>query len=153
MPKLNKYSIASQFCSELHKHVGGETIKKVVKRNKTKEYMDACATHDFCDPNQIMSDVLESFGHEFDPSLIPIVNDAWSLARNAEFQSLKIPKPTTLKLATYKREFVGLYETDFTFVVLERNEGTAIVRPLNFPERETSEVPWEHLHIFDEIEV
>ena len=151
--KLSKYAIAVSFCSELQKHLDDEIIKRVVKLNRTEEYRDACASHNFCDPNQIMSDVLESFGHEFDPTLIPIVNGAWSLARNADFQSSKIPKPVTLELATYKREFVGLYETDFTFVVLEHGDNTAIVRPLNFPEREPSQVPWEHLNIFDEIEI
>ena len=77
MPILSKYSIASMFCSELQKHFGGDQIDRIVKLNRTEDYKDACATHDFCDPNQIMSDVLESFGHGFDPSLIPSTILAW----------------------------------------------------------------------------
>ena len=151
--KVNKHLVASSFCNEIQKHLGNETLREVIKLNETAEYQEACATHDFCDPNQIMADVLESLGHEFDTSLLPLINDAWLLARAAEFQSAKLPPAESLKLATYKREFVDLYETDFTFVVVEHNDGTALVRPLNFPDREPTSVPWEHLRVFDEFGV
>ena len=151
--KLNKSLLAASFCDELRNSLGDETITRIVELNKTDSYEEACASHDFCDPDQVMADVLELYGHEFDPSLIPVVNEAWSIARNAEFQSKKIPFARRLKLATYKREFAGLYETEFTFVVLEHDDSAALVRPLNFPNRQPIEVPWEHLHVFDEIEV
>ena len=100
-----------------------------------------------------MADVLSSFGYELETSLLPLIKDAWSLAKAAEFQSEKLPCQISLKLATYKREFVDLYETDFTFVVLDYDDRTASIRPLNFPERQPTEVAIEHLNIFDEIKV
>ncbi len=50
-------------------------------------------------------------------------------------------------------EYVNLNEADFTFVVLEHNDNMALIRPLNFPDREPTTVLGEHLAVFDEIDV
>jgi len=57
----------------------------------------------------------------------------------------------TVKLATIKREFVGQYDADMTYVIVAENGDIATVKLLNFPDREAKELPVEHLHVFDEI--
>jgi len=100
--KVKELAIA--FSKQLRKDISAEDMIEVNRRNKTPEYVGACATHDFIDPNQTMLDVFEPVtGHEFvffngdkpdtekqfdaDSSLM---DAAWNLAKHNDFDVEKI---------------------------------------------------------------
>lgn len=47
-------ALAKAFDAELRAAIGAESYAEVIRRNRTPEYACACASHDFCDANEIM---------------------------------------------------------------------------------------------------
>jgi hypothetical protein len=84
-------ALAEVFVAKLGDVLSEGQLAEIKRRNQTTDYETACATHDFCDPNDVMKEAFEqvlgrplfpngdeSEGHERDTAL---VNDAWGLAR------------------------------------------------------------------------
>ena len=57
----------------------------------------------------------------------------------------------TIKLATIKREFVDLYKSDMTYVIVSEEGESSTVKLLHFPDRPPTTVPTKHLNVFDEL--
>lgn len=81
--------LAERFCIILNEWLSEEEMEEINRRNATPEYAVSCATHDFCDPNQALSDALESLEWEFHPGLCEKLNATWDLARRHRFQFRK----------------------------------------------------------------
>lgn len=83
--------LANRFAELLHEVIGGSLMKDVVERNKHNA-PHICASHDFCDANEVMSEAFaEIVGHT--PELIPgqdtedsaLWNTAWGIAKCNHF--------------------------------------------------------------------
>lgn len=93
----NKLRVARAFCKELRAYLTPSLIGKVVARNKREENKSICHSHDFCDANQIMLNAFqrcrlinpasERAQNESDAN--SLWNDAWTIARKAEFNADK----------------------------------------------------------------
>lgn len=84
-PKL----IADAFCRILNDWLTPAQIAEINRRNATPNYVDCCATHDFCDPNQAMIDAGALFGIQFDCRFnedVDLIVAAWELARNRGYR-------------------------------------------------------------------
>ena len=86
-------ALAEKFSEFLREDLGREKMLLVVERNRTAEYEGACASHDFCDANEVMLAALEDFGFDADDVFEndcdnPVQarwNEAWDEARQNEF--------------------------------------------------------------------
>lgn len=78
---------ADKFCIVLRNWLTTDQLDTVVERNKTPEYAQACATHDFCDANVAMLEALgDPEGISFDDdAFVSLINRAWDIARAADF--------------------------------------------------------------------
>ena len=47
-------AIARAFDAKLRADIGAESYAEVIQRNRTPEYVCTCASHDYCDANEIM---------------------------------------------------------------------------------------------------
>ena len=65
--------------------LGAAKIAKINELNSTEEYKGVCASHDFCDANQVMSDALNNLGFEYEPDLNEPINVAWDKAKMSKF--------------------------------------------------------------------
>lgn len=91
-------ALARAFCAVLNQWLTDAMMKEINRRNKLKGYVQACATHDFCDPNQAMIDAcVKVWGREpefgdADPDGkdTDAINEAWNIARKAEFNPNKV---------------------------------------------------------------
>lgn len=68
----------------------GENLAEIVRRNFTDEYDSCCATHDFCDANELMAEAFKGvMGRDAEADSDPdsfIWNLAWSEARGSDFR-------------------------------------------------------------------
>lgn len=92
-------ALACAFCSILNQWLTPEQLTEINRLNSTPEYQDgSCASHNFCDPNQAMIDAcVKVWGREpefgdIDPEDkdTDAINEAWSIARKAEFNPSKV---------------------------------------------------------------
>lgn len=67
-------ALAKAFDAELRAGIGAESYAEVIRRNRTPEYDGACASHDFCDANEIMD---TAFVSVMGRSTIPDDEDAF----------------------------------------------------------------------------
>lgn len=97
---MSKTQLAREFCKRLNDYLGAEKMAEIRRRNATADYSHgACATHDFCDANQLMIDAAiaanilpadyESARSDRDVLFTDAENrlfdDAWTLARLAGY--------------------------------------------------------------------
>lgn len=54
-PPLNPLVLALAFAAELREQMTTQCMATIVARNETPEYLDFCASHDFCDANMVMA--------------------------------------------------------------------------------------------------
>lgn len=79
-----KVLVAKAFSKLLAEDLGEETMRQVVERNRTPEYRDVCASHDFCDANEVMTEAMEA--HGLDPfKNVDLWSAAWDEAKQNEF--------------------------------------------------------------------
>lgn len=93
--KIMKYAteqiepMAKAFSAELLSELGQKNMTIVIERNQTEEYKGACATHDFCDANQVFLDAHERFFNEemevLSNESISFTNRVWDLAKKNNF--------------------------------------------------------------------
>lgn len=81
--------LSNEFSRIVNREFSNEELAEVVKRNNTPEYTDCCATHDFCDANELMAEAFKTvFGREVDPQNeddCESWNIAWSLSKDSHF--------------------------------------------------------------------
>lgn len=90
--------LAKAFCRQLHKELDDGTMQLVNARNDLAESEgdhSTCATHDFCDANQVMLDAIESICGFADYHFAQneMINAAWDIARKARFDADKCCEP------------------------------------------------------------
>jgi hypothetical protein len=54
--------LARRFDEILRDHVGDEKYGQILRLNRTPEYRNSCASHDYCDANMTMLEAMKSFG-------------------------------------------------------------------------------------------
>ena len=82
--------IAKSFSMILKLWLGTATVREIARLNATASYAKACATHDFCDPNEAMLRAFEinSVTHPAESEDRPnldIWDAAWEIARQNQF--------------------------------------------------------------------
>lgn len=98
--------LAKAFCKEMRETFAyaPENLVEILKRNKEEPSDAICHSHDFCDANVVMDEAGKSVGIELCPNEVngeiigilhteaytDIWNEAWSLAKRAEFDADKI---------------------------------------------------------------
>lgn len=92
IPRADMVSLlADRFVADLREELGAEKFTTVQTRNDTPEYKTTgcCASHDFCDANQVILDSLKALtGREADPDFetewdaaMDLCDRAWIIAR------------------------------------------------------------------------
>lgn len=85
-PALDPAKFAEAFCRIITKWLSPHELAVINRSNCSPAYRTCCATHDFCDANQAVLDVLAEVNLNWDKSLEPSVSKGWMLARNACFE-------------------------------------------------------------------
>lgn len=117
--------LAKAFCRQLHKQLDDGTMKVVNRRNEEFEACgnhSTCATHDFCDANQVMLDAIESICGFADYHFAQneMINAAWDIARKARFDADKCCEPVT---------FARVETTDFITRLHQNGYAVCIFTP------------------------
>lgn len=85
-PEPTALELAEKFSDVLRRWMTPTQMAEINRLNKTVEYQSGCcATGDFCDSNQAMIDALESLGSSWESTRTELVNQAWDIARKADF--------------------------------------------------------------------
>lgn len=74
-------ALAKAFDAELRGEIGAQSYAEVIRLNRTPEYNCACASHDFCDANEIMDAAFVSVTGR---STIPDDEDAFISEENTD---------------------------------------------------------------------
>ncbi len=77
--------LANKFCRGLQLALTDEEMVEAVDRNTNESNPLVCHSHDFCDANQVMIDVLGE-GFENTDEQNSLINAAWNLAKKNEFK-------------------------------------------------------------------
>ena len=81
--------LSKTFSYILKEWLNKSQIKEVIRRNKTPEYANCCASHDYCDANMAMFEGFQRcIGR--DPVLnddkdLSLINRAWDIAKSKQF--------------------------------------------------------------------
>lgn len=82
-------SLSSEFSKLLTTELSTEQLQDVVRLNNTELYADCCASHNFLDANEVMSEAFVSlFGRQIDlqnPKELTVWNEAWDLSKKSNF--------------------------------------------------------------------
>ena len=86
--------VAGKFSEVLRQWLRPWKLQKVVERNRNQRDPHSCHSHDFCDANMAMVEALASFGlasacDDFGQGSFAIWNQAWDIAKTAEFDPVK----------------------------------------------------------------
>lgn len=92
---VSAVALARAFSEALHGYLGAGIMRTVVEKNAGAKRDNCCASHDFCDANMVMLGEYARLSgeHEDDVDLdavIPQFNDAWDIAKAAEFDVTRI---------------------------------------------------------------
>ena len=84
-------------------------LPEIIRRNKREDYGNACATHDFCDANELMAKAFyEAQGYSLEMTNdyhLWLWNKAWLMAKDDQFQINMDPPP----FRGYTSQRKGLY--------------------------------------------
>lgn len=99
---ISSAALAARFCIELREELDDESIAKIAQRNKSEGYIGttACASHDFCDANQVMLNALAMLGVSFDAEdgeQVAWMDEAWTIARMLDFDPERAGDASYLK--------------------------------------------------------
>lgn len=126
------HSLARKFSEKVLEWIGQDKMLEVISKNATPQYSNCCATHEYCDPNQAMLDILEEVG--IDPFenrdneisaddgwiISPVVDDIWEAARKKYFYL----EPVELSTIGEKNKFIR-YTNGLVYTVDQINKGTS----------------------------
>lgn len=88
----DKVELANEFIKVLNEWLTAKQIEAINTTNKTPEYKNtgACASHEFCDPNQAMIDAWVNITGQELPlpksKALSLVNEAWLIAKTKQFK-------------------------------------------------------------------
>ena len=85
---ISSIELAARFAEYIIDALGGETLDKVNEWNASHRGSRCCATHSYCDPNQLMIWAIEDLGGELDvqdADQAALIDGAWTLASVCEF--------------------------------------------------------------------
>ena len=85
---LQAVPLAQEFARQLLDEIGAANLAAVVAENAADTVTGCCASHDYCDANQVMIDSLPAIGQSYDGSDSEqwyLTNDAWDIARITGF--------------------------------------------------------------------
>ena len=104
-----EHQLAAKFAELLRGCLGDDKIAEVVRLNRTPEYTECCASHDFCDANEVMGEAFalcgvktfvdcspESSHEEEYATAMKLWDNAWTLAKAAEFDAGKLTGAPTV---------------------------------------------------------
>jgi hypothetical protein len=84
--------LSNSFSTILRQELSVDEMEEVVKLNKTPDYTQACATHNFCDANESMiAAFIKVFNRDIDFSSdndTATMDAAWNLSRENNFKLL-----------------------------------------------------------------
>ena len=91
--------VAAQFALSLHEEVERNrpgSMAEVLRRNSEQSNPDICHSHDFCDANVVMADVITNWagvdpadqGVSENSSVLELWNQSWTLAKSSFFGDL-----------------------------------------------------------------
>ena len=81
---MTSQDLADKFTARLCDVLTADEMRQVAERNAAEGHPNVCHSHDFCDPNQVMLDVLDLCGIEYDPQderQAEMISAAWSLSQ------------------------------------------------------------------------
>lgn len=82
--EINPDAVAAKFDATLREWLSDGDYAEMLRLNRTSEYRESCASHNYCDANMAMADALASFGIDADRIGTDGAVDAlWSAAWNA----------------------------------------------------------------------
>jgi hypothetical protein len=90
---MTSIELAARFAEYICDGLTSEQLDAVNQQNAAPLHQNTCATHDYCDPNEWMILAIEDLGGEFDPQdseQTALINDAWTLAKDCEFNPVAI---------------------------------------------------------------
>ncbi len=80
--------LAYEFGKKLLEDIGMDNLVDANMRNRAEISDMICHSHDFCDANQTMLDVMHDFGIEYDPSSqeqTDLIQGAWDISKRYNF--------------------------------------------------------------------
>ena len=84
------HELSNKFSLLVNKAFTKKELKDTISKNKTIEYENCCATHDYCDANMIMDEAFtEIIGYEIDlqnDADLDLWNNAWALSKANYFK-------------------------------------------------------------------
>lgn len=89
---MKAYDLARAFAEELNSTLTPEQMEEVNLRNTEDTDKSICHSHDFTDANQVMLNALARFGMDFSVDGTALINDAWDIAKCAEFSPAAIER-------------------------------------------------------------
>lgn len=100
---ITEIDVAKEFCIVIGEWLKGWKLEKVILRNRAQHSPSVCHTHDFCDANMAMVEAFEFFGldtpeDQYGATSFKLWNDAWDLAKRAEFNSAKVQELDSKKV-------------------------------------------------------
>lgn len=112
--------VGRRFAANVRRDLG-EHLEEIVRRNFTDAYETCCATHDFCDSNELMAEAFkDTLGREarVDDDVDTFIwNIAWSEARGSDFKEESFMAAQLGKRALTEQEatiLLELYDNDNT---------------------------------------
>jgi len=86
---LTAVNLARAFSSVLKEWISDDQMKKVNELNQTQEYIDCCASHNYCDANEAMAEALEALNVDHpdlnNDGMRNLWNEAWTIAKQNQF--------------------------------------------------------------------
>lgn len=111
-------TVARAFCSELLRAIGPIDLSEAAKLNAADEDKNCCHTHDYCDSNVCMDEAFKrtsgfsSMDFEGDKIIsggcmseaaMNVWNQAWTMAKAANFSMPKLPYRVTVHIDGYRK--------------------------------------------------
>lgn len=85
--------LSNRFSYLINENFSAIELAETIRKNKTEDYKNCCATHDYCDANMIMDEAFtEIVGHEIDlqnDADLELWNSAWDLSKANDFKVIK----------------------------------------------------------------
>lgn len=100
------YHLAVEFSFILREWLTEEEMKEVIRKNATVEYLDSCASHDYCDANMAMSEaftnvIIKAFDLQ-DDEAVELFNAGWTVAQLHNFFVVNKPYANIVEMASNK---------------------------------------------------
>jgi len=131
-------SLAMEFCDELRATLTPEQMEQAAALNAAFTHPNVCHSHDFCDANMVMHEVLVRHGMNASEEDVmdrctDLWNQAWNLAKARGFRMFKRGDKVEIL-----EEFQDEGDDKFTWIVMEDEEKSVDIQPVDIPMNITS---------------